>query len=148
DATLVVPMLREGRLTGCLAVGGKVTGAALSSEDVDVLRTLANETAVALANSTAVEQLAEARVQLAHAERLAAIGELSAAGAQGTRNPLAGTRRAAELGLESSVGAADSVRESFRDVLGAVDKLESQVRGILDFAPPFEPRLESIDVAS
>lgn len=145
DATLVVPMLREGRLTGCLAVRGKATGATLSSDDLDVLRTLANETAVALGNATAVEQLAEARVQLAHAERLAAIGELSAAVAHGIRNPLAGIRLAAQLGLEATAGA-DPVRESFEDVLGAVDKLEAQVRGILDFARPFEPRLEPVEL--
>jgi signal transduction histidine kinase len=136
DAALVVPMVREGRLTGCLAV---------SADDLDVLRTLANETAVALANAAAVEQLAEARVRLAHAERLAAIGELSAAVAHGIRNPLAGIRLAAQLGLEAAA-AADPVRESFEDVLGAVDRLEAQVRGILDFARPFEPRLEPLDL--
>jgi signal transduction histidine kinase len=38
------------------------------------------------------------------------------------------------------------VRESFEDVLGAVDKLEAQVRGILDFARPFEPRLEPVEL--
>jgi signal transduction histidine kinase len=145
DAALVVPMVREGRLTGCLAVRGKATGATLSADDLDVLRTLANETAVALANAAAVEQLAEARVRLAHAERLAAIGELSAAVAHGIRNPLAGIRLAAQLGLEAAA-AADPVRESFEDVLGAVDRLEAQVRGILDFARPFEPRLEPLDL--
>src|SRR5262245_7459369 len=145
DAVLVVPMLREGRVTGCLGVGGKATGAPLSSDDLDVLRTLANETAIALANATAIEQLAEARVRLAHSEQLAASGELSAAVAHGIRNPLAGIRLAAQLGLESTSGD-DSVRESFQDVLGAVDKLEAQVRGILDFARPFEPRLEPLDL--
>lgn len=75
----------------------------------------------------------------------AAIGELSAAVAHGIRNPLAGIRLAAQLGLEAAA-AADPVRESFDDVLGAVDRLEAQVRGILDFARPFEPRLEPLDL--
>ena len=145
EAVLVVPMLREGRVTGCLAVRGKATGATLSSDDLDVLRTLANETAAALANATAIEQLAEARVQLARSEQLAVIGELSAAVAHGIRNPLAGIRLAAQLGLEATTGA-DPVRESFEDVLGAVDKLEAQVRGILDFARPFEPHLEPLEL--
>jgi len=145
DAVLVVPMLREGSVTGCLAVRGKATGATLSSDDLDVLRTLANETAAALANATAIAQLAEARVQLARSEQLAVIGELSAAVAHGIRNPLAGIRLAAQLGLEAASGG-DAVRESFEDVLGAVDKLEAQVRGILDFARPFEPRLEPLEL--
>ncbi len=145
DAALVVPMLREGRATGLLGLRGKASGAVLSADDLDVLRTLANEAAVALANAAAVEQLGEARNQLARAERLAAIGELSTAVAHGIRNPLAGIRLAAQLGLE---GAApnDPLRENFEDVLGAVDKLEAQVRGVLDFARPFEPRLEAVEV--
>ena len=146
-AGLVVPMLREGRATGMLALRGKASGAPLSTDDLDVLRTLANEAAVALANAAAVEQLGEARNQLAQAERLAAIGELSAAVAHGIRNPLAGIRLAAQLGLEGT-GSDDPMRENFQDVLGAVDKLETQVRGVLDFARPFEPRLEAVDVAA
>jgi signal transduction histidine kinase len=145
DASLVVPMLREGGTTGVLALRGKASGAPLSTDDLDVLRTLANEAAVALANAAAVEQLGEARNQLARSERLAAIGELSAAVAHGIRNPLAGIRLAAQLGLEGA--APDSpVRESLEDVLAAVDKLETQVRGVLDFARPFDPRLGPVEV--
>jgi signal transduction histidine kinase len=144
DAALVVPMVREGRVTGCLAVRGKASGGALSADDLDVLSTLANETAVALANAAAVEQLGEARSQLARAERLAAIGELSTAVAHGIRNPLAGIRLAAQLGLETT--GAEPVRENLEDVLRAVGRLEAQVRGVLDFARPFEPRLESVDL--
>jgi two-component system, NtrC family, sensor histidine kinase HydH len=145
DATLVVPLLQEGRPMGWLSVRGKASGGALSADDLDVLRTLANEAAIALGNARAVEELAEARVRLLHSERLAAIGELSAAVAHGIRNPLAGIRLAAQLGLEG-VQPGEAVRENLEDVLTEVDKLEAQVRGILDFARPFEPRLEAVDV--
>jgi signal transduction histidine kinase len=145
DATLVVPLVREGRPTAWLAVRGKASGGALSADDVDVLRTLGHQAAVALGNAIAVEQLAEARARLGRSERLAAIGELSTAVAHGIRNPIAGIRLATQLGLES-VRAGESVEENLADVLVEVDKLESQVRGILDFARPFEPRLEPVDV--
>jgi signal transduction histidine kinase len=142
-ATLVVPLLRDNRPAGWLGVAGKASGGALSADDLDVLRTLADQTAVALGTAAAVEQLAEARRGLANAERLAAIGELSAAVAHGIRNPLAGIRLATQLGLESAA-RDDPVRENLEDVLSEVDKLETQVRGILDFARPFEPRLEPV----
>ncbi len=147
-AILVVPLLRERRLDGVLAIGGTASGRPLSADDVDVLRTLANATAVALGTARAVAQLQEARARLAQSERLAAIGELSAAVAHGIRNPLAGIRLAAQIGLEH-VPEDDGVRESLDDVLTEVDKLEAQVRGILDFARPFEPHLEpvALDVA-
>ncbi|TMA37747.1 MAG: GAF domain-containing protein [Deltaproteobacteria bacterium] len=141
EATLLVPLLRRGRPAGLLAVGGKASGRPFSADDVDVLSTLANQTAIALANAAALEQLREAQESLARAERLAAIGELSAAVAHGIRNPLAGIRLAAQLALEHT--APDSpVHENLEDVLVEVDKLEAHVRGILDFTRPFEPHLE------
>ena len=144
-AELLVPLVRHGTVAGVLAVGRKASGGPLSADDIDVLGTLANETAVALANAAAVERLHEARERLSRAERLAAIGELSAAVAHGIRNPLAGIRLAAQLGLESAA-PGDAVRENLEDVLLEVDKLEAQVRGILDFARPFEPALEPVDL--
>ena len=140
-ATLLVPLLRQGRPAGLLAVGGKASGRPFSSDDMDVLGTLANQTAIALANAAALEELREAQENLARAERLAAVGELSAAVAHGIRNPLAGIRLAAQLALEQT--APDSpVHENLQDVLVEVDKLEAHVRGILDFTRPFEPRVE------
>src|SRR5262245_22963995 len=142
-ATLVVPWVRQGRVAGFLAVGRKASGGPLSADDLDVLRTLGDQIALALANANAVAQLQEARASLARAERLAAIGELSAAVAHGIRNPLAGIRLAAQLGLESAE-PGHAVCESRRAVLTEVEKLEAQVRGILDFARPFEPHLEPV----
>lgn len=144
-ATLLLPLVGQGRLAGLIGVGRKVSGAPLSSDDVDVLRTLATETSVGLANAAAVDSLRETQSRLDRAEHLAAIGELSTAVAHGIRNPLAGIRLATQLGLEQTA-ETDGVRENLEDVLVEVDKLESQVSGILDFARPFEPRLEEVRV--
>jgi signal transduction histidine kinase len=146
-AVLVVPLGRPGNLTGLLAIGPKLSGRPLSSDDVDVLRTVANATTSALETARSVTQLQSTRARLQEAEHLAAIGELSAAVAHGIRNPLAGIRIAAQLGREQT-GDAAAVRESLDDVLGGVDRLEAQVRGILDFARPFEPTLEPMDVGA
>lgn len=144
-AQLLVPLMRQRRVVGLLAAGPKGSGSPLSSDDLDVLRTLANEAAVALANAEAVEKLRAAERQIVQSERLVAIGELSAAVAHGIRNPLAGMRMAAQLGLEDAP-PGHPVREYLEDVLTEVDKLEAQVRGILDFSRPFEPRLEPTDL--
>jgi signal transduction histidine kinase len=145
-AELVVPLARGGRPAGLLAVGPKASGGPLSADDVDVLTTLANATAVALATAAAVDDLAAARADLARAERLAEVGELSAAVAHGIRNPLAGIRLAAQLGVEST-RPDDPVRENLADVLAEVGKLEARVRGVLDFSRPFEPTLAPTPLA-
>lgn len=145
DATLLVPLLRSGSLTGMLAVGRKSAGGPLSADDVDVLRTLASAAAVALANAAAVAELQAAQERLATTERLAAIGELAAAVAHGLRNPLAGIRLTAQVGRRRS--ADGDVCEHFDEVVSEVDKIEAQVRGILDFARPFEPQRQAVEVA-
>ena len=144
-ADLLVPLKRGDERAGVLVVGAKTSGAPLASDDVDVLTTLADQAALALANAGAVEELAEAREHLARNERLAAMGELSAAVAHGIRNPLAGIRLAAQLALEGAA-PSDPMRENLTDVLTEVEKLEARVRGVLDFARPFEPRLEPTDL--
>lgn len=147
DAGLVVPLLRSGEITGMLAVGRKATGGPLSADDVDVLRTLASAAAVALANATAVAELQATHEQLATSERLAAIGELAAAVAHGLRNPLAGIRLTAQVGRRQPTADA-TVREHFDEVVNEVDRIETQVRGILDFARPFEPQCQAVSVTA
>lgn len=144
-ATLAVPMLFERKLVGFLALGEKASGRFYSSDDIELLTTLANQAAVAVQNARAYRALAEtnrelrdARDQLVEAERLAAIGELSAAVAHGIRNPVASIKTAAELAA-SEAGPDTRLRESFEDILTEADALESRIEELLDFARPFEP---------
>ena len=151
-AVLAVPLALEQRLVGFLTLGEKRSGRFYSTEDLDLLRTLANQAAVAVQNARAYRALAQtnrelraARDQLVEAERLAAIGELSAAVAHGIRNPLAGIKTAAELAVRDA-GPDDPLRESFVDILGEADALESRISELLDFARPFAPNYTSNDV--
>ncbi len=144
-ATLLVPMSFERRLAGFLALGTKGSGRFYSREDLELLRTLANQGAVAVQNARsyrallrANEQLRSAQSRLIEAERLAAIGELSAAVAHGIRNPVAGIKAAAQFaGLELPAG--HPLRENISDIIGEADRLEARIRTLLDFAKPFEP---------
>lgn len=89
------------------------------------------------------EGLKSCQVRLLQAERLAALGELSAAVAHGLINPLAGIRAAAQLAREEARGGAD-VCEALDEVVAEVDRLDRRVKDLLDFSRPFEPRLEPV----
>ena len=144
-AALVVPMTFERQLTGILALGSKQSGEFYSNEDLQLLRTLTNQGAVAVENArsyralvSANDQLRAAQSRLIETERLAAIGELSAAVAHGIRNPVAGIRAAAQLaGLE--IAADHPLSENLADIIEEADKLDASIKGLLDFAKPFEP---------
>jgi signal transduction histidine kinase len=96
---------------------------------------------------TSNEELRTAQARLIETERFAAIGELSAAVAHGIRNPLAGIKAAAQL-ASLDLDDAHPLRENVRDIVTEVDKLESRVKTLLDFAKPFEPRLAPARLAS
>ncbi len=84
------------------------------------------------------EELHAAQARLIEAERLAAIGELSAAVAHGIRNPVAAIKVAAQFaGMELPPG--HPLHENIDDIVGEADKLEARIRTLLDFAKPFEP---------
>jgi signal transduction histidine kinase len=89
------------------------------------------------------EGLKSCQVRLLQAERLAALGELSAAVAHGLINPLAGIRAAAQLAREDARAGAD-VAEALDEVIAEVDRLDRRVKDLLDFSRPFEPRLEPV----
>jgi len=146
DAMLFVPMSFEHELTGFLGVGEKKSGQFYTTEDVGLLGTLANQGAVALQNANsyralrrANDELRAAQDKLIEAERLAAIGELSAAVAHGIRNPLAGIKAAAQF-ARLDLPVDHPVHESIADIVSESDKLEARIKTLLDFSRPFEPR--------
>ncbi|MBI3454356.1 MAG: GAF domain-containing protein, partial [Candidatus Rokubacteria bacterium] len=67
-AELIVPLFFQDRVTGFLVLGPKRSGAAYTTEDVRLLRLLANQSAVALENAKAYTAL-----EAAHAELRAAL---------------------------------------------------------------------------
>lgn len=84
------------------------------------------------------------RERLVQSETFAAIGEMGSAVAHGIRNPLASIRSSAELALESDPGW----RESAREIVEQVDRLESWVRELLSYSQPLAANLESIQVGA
>jgi class 3 adenylate cyclase len=66
---LVLPILFRERLTGLLGLGEKRSGAAYSTTDLRLLRTLVNQSAVALENARAYADLQDANRELGRALR-------------------------------------------------------------------------------
>jgi signal transduction histidine kinase len=144
-AILLVPIAFERRPLGFLALGRKASGRFYSGEDRGLLQTLASQGAMALENARAYQALAQSNAelrttqqQLIQAERLAAIGEVSAAVAHGIRNPLAGIKAAARVAA-LEVGGDHPVHATIDDIVGESNRLEARIKALLDFAKPFEP---------
>ena len=125
-AVLVIPLpAREGR-AGLIALGQKRSGELFVDEDLELLTTIANQAATAIANAQSYEALVtlnrdlEQRVaartsalsealaekertqdQLIRSESLAAIGQLVAGTAHELNNPIAGAMSLVESSVET-----------------------------------------------
>jgi signal transduction histidine kinase len=91
------------------------------------------------------ERLQHAQQELVQQEKLASIGQMSAAVAHGLRNPLASIRAAAQLSLHQ-LPTPSPQREHLRAVIAEVDRLEKRISHLLDFTKPvpFAPAAESV----
>ncbi len=91
-----------------------------------------------------VAQLERAQAALVQSEKLASIGEMSAAVAHGLRNPLASLRASAQLVLRhpGTPGAA----EQLQAILDEVDRLDRRISHLLTFSrpAPFRPVPERV----
>ncbi|HLE42570.1 MAG TPA: ATP-binding protein [Methylomirabilota bacterium] len=83
--------------------------------------------------------------QLRAAERLAAIGEVSAAVAHGIRNPLANIRAAAQVARDAPKDSG-AVKRYLGAITAEVDRLDHWLRALLDVVRPFQPRLAPVEV--
>jgi sigma-B regulation protein RsbU (phosphoserine phosphatase) len=59
DATLMVPLIFEDKLTGILALGCKKSGKFYRPEDINLLNTLANQGAIAIENARMIKEVIE-----------------------------------------------------------------------------------------
>lgn len=92
-----------------------------------------------------IRQLRDTQAQLIQSEKLASIGEMSAAVAHGLRNPLASLRAAAQLALHQ-MRATPAAGEHLKTIIAEVDRLDRRISHLLSFSrpAPFRPAPERL----
>lgn len=108
------------------AVGGRILGAVVTIEDISEVKALTE--------------------QLIRADRLAAMGELTAGVAHEVRNPLGVIRASVQL-LEDAECDAARVQQAGEVIKQEIDRLDKVIKALLDFGRPSKPTMMHTDLA-
>jgi len=130
ESTLVTPAGKQLHVQASTsrmrAVGGTVLGAVVTLEDVSDIKSLTD--------------------QLIRADRLAAMGELTAGVAHEVRNPLGVIRASVQL-LEDAQCDEQRIKSAAEVIKQEIDRLDKVIKALLDFGRPSKPTLVATDLA-
>ena len=139
-AILAVPMVREGRLLGCLGVTRTHPGA-FPPDTIELLRTFATQSALAIQNARLYHELAQKSRELEAASRHKS--EFLANMSHELRTPLNAILGFSEVLAERMFGEVNEKQaEYLRDILASGRHLLSLINDILDLSKVEAGRLE------
>jgi signal transduction histidine kinase len=148
DVALVLPIVGPRRRWGDLfASTGLMTGTPLTLEEAEAWDALGDQLARVLEGADLLARAVAVERSLAHAEKLAAIGETAARIAHEIRNPVTAARSLAQqLARDPSSSPADA--EPARLILSELERVERQVAALLRFSRREEFRFAPVDLGS
>jgi two-component system nitrogen regulation sensor histidine kinase GlnL len=145
EAEVSIPLISKGQLVGMINLGYKFNKDIYSHEDIELLSTLANQTAIAIENARLYEDLKKSKSYIRRADRLASLGTLTAGLAHEIRNPLVAIKTLTQL-LPERLDDEEFRDQFLKIAAGEVDRISSLVTELLEFARPSDPKLELEDI--
>ena len=91
---------------------------------------------LAAAFNQMTRDLKQSRDQLIQAERLATAGKMSASFAHEIRNPLSSMRMLAQMLMQKPEMSQEQHQQSLRYILEEIERIDTIVKGLMDFARP------------
>jgi len=132
------------RLWGHLVVRADLLAASLREEDVQTIEGFCDQLGLLLDGTELLARAIAVERSLAHAEKLAVIGEFAARVVHEIRNPVTAARSLAQQ-LEADLVTGEDA-EAARVILEELDRVERQVADLLRLARRDELRIESIEL--
>ena len=145
EAAISIPLTSKGKLIGLINLSKKPLSESYSHEDVELLSTLANQSAVALENQRLSDDLKKSKSHIERADRLASLGTLTAALAHEVRNPLVAIKTFTQL-LPERFDDEEFRNHFLHIVSGEVDRISTLINELLEFARPSDPKVEAENI--
>jgi signal transduction histidine kinase len=146
--SLIVPLLKDSEIIGIISLSRKQVQP-FTDNQIALFRDFAAEAAIALESTRRERQYREMQSELAHANRVATMGQLTASIAHEIKQPIATARnnaRAALNFLDKSPPDMAEVREALTCVVNDTDRASDVVDRIGSLIKKAPPRKEVVDL--
>jgi len=151
-SVLIIPSVSESEyfnkptLLSTINLGRKLSSEVYTPDDIEFLRTIANQSAISVEYTFILEELKRQQAQVLRSEKMAALGSTIAGIAHELKNPLTYL-----LTVANSMEAnwdKDNFRESVVKMFPSeVERMKLIIEGLSDYSKTHELRLEPLDVA-
>jgi C4-dicarboxylate-specific signal transduction histidine kinase len=147
-ATLIVPLLKDNKIVGTITLGRKQVQP-FTDKQISLFRDFAAQATIALESTRLERQYREAQMALAHANRVATMGQLTASIAHEIKQPITAARTYAAAALrflDKSPPDVAEVREALTcivDQTGRASDIVDRIGSLIKKAPP---RKEAVDL--
>jgi C4-dicarboxylate-specific signal transduction histidine kinase len=145
---LVVPLLKDNEIVGIISLGRK-QAKPFTDKQISLFRDFAAQATIALESTRRERQYREMQSELAHANRVATMGQLTASIAHEIKQPIAAARnnaRAALNFLDKSPPGVAEVREALTCIVNDTDRASGVVDRIGSLIKKAPPRKEVVDL--
>jgi signal transduction histidine kinase len=146
--SLVVPMLRNDEPIGSLMIGRQRVKH-FTENEIELVTDFAAQAAIALEIIRRERQLREVQMELAHANRVATLGQLTASITHELKQPIAAARTSASAALrwlDKTPPDLAKARDSLARIVGTTDRAGDVVDRIGALMRKAPPRKEALDL--
>ena len=146
--SLIVPLLKDDEIVGIVTLGRKQVQP-FTDKQTSLFRDFAAQATIALESTRRERQYREMQSELAHANRVATMGQLTASIAHEIKQPIAATRTNAAAALrflDKSPPDVAEVREALAWIVNDADRARDVVDRIGSLIKKAPPRKEVVDL--
>ena len=146
--SLSLPLLKDNEIVGIITLGRKQVQP-FTDRQISLFRDFAAQAAIALESTRRERQYREMQSELAHANRVATMGQLTASIAHEIKQPIAAARTNAAAALrflDKSPPDVVEVREALTRILNNTDRASDVVDRIGSLIKKAPPRKEVVDL--
>ena len=145
---LAVPLVKDDKLIGALGINREQVQP-FTDRQIDLVADFAAQATIALESTSRERQYREAQMALAHANRIATIGQLAASIAHELKQPLAAVvidGGGALRWLARQPPGIDKARSSVERMIKQADRATHIIDGLRDLTKQNAPRAEVVDL--